>query len=108
MRSGRSRAGHRKAQAADQLLVRKHLETFGEALGASGFLNPRKIKRVLNRYLAFLGKQDLATYAGDGRPVILFQHYGWDTFSLERWDAAKRTFDDDGTEAIAFGFEPAS
>jgi cytolysin (calcineurin-like family phosphatase) len=42
-------------------------------------------------------KQDLATYAGDGRPVILFQHYGWDTFSLERWDAAKRTFDDHGT-----------
>ena len=27
-------------------------------------------------------KQDLATYAGDGRPVILFQHYGWDTFSI--------------------------
>ena len=31
-------------------------------------------------------KQDLATYAADGRPVILFQHYGWDTFSVERWD----------------------
>ena len=41
-------------------------------------------------------KQDLATYAGDGRPVILFQHYGWDTFSMERWDPAKRTFDDEG------------
>jgi cytolysin (calcineurin-like family phosphatase) len=41
-------------------------------------------------------KQDLATYAGDGRPVILFQHYGWDTFSIERWDAAERTYDDDG------------
>ncbi|WP_412033534.1 metallophosphoesterase [Mesorhizobium sp. BH1-1-5] len=41
-------------------------------------------------------KQDLATYAGDGRPVILFQHYGWDTFSTERWDPAKRTYDDDG------------
>ena len=26
----------------------------------------------------------------DGRPVILFQHYGWDPFSLERWDPAKR------------------
>ncbi|CCV13014.1 metallophosphoesterase [Mesorhizobium sp. STM 4661] len=44
-------------------------------------------------------KQDLATYAGDGRPVILFQHYGWDTFSIERWDPAKRTFDDDGAGA---------
>jgi cytolysin (calcineurin-like family phosphatase) len=42
-------------------------------------------------------KQDLATHAADGRPVILFQHYGWDVFSIERWDAAKSTFDDDGT-----------
>ncbi|PBB95077.1 metallophosphoesterase [Mesorhizobium sp. WSM3862] len=41
-------------------------------------------------------KQDLATYAGDGRPVILFQHYGWDTFSVERWDPVKRTYGDDG------------
>jgi cytolysin (calcineurin-like family phosphatase) len=44
-------------------------------------------------------KQDLATYAADGRPVILFQHYGWDVFSIERWDAAKGTFDDDGAGA---------
>lgn len=44
-------------------------------------------------------KQDLATYAADGRPVILFQHYGWDIFSTERWDAAKRTYDDDGNGA---------
>ncbi|WP_245513467.1 MULTISPECIES: metallophosphoesterase [unclassified Mesorhizobium] len=41
-------------------------------------------------------KQDLATYAADGRPVILFQHYGWDTFSIERWDPVMRTYDDDG------------
>ncbi|MDG4883083.1 metallophosphoesterase [Mesorhizobium sp. WSM4884] len=41
-------------------------------------------------------KQDLATYAADGRPVILFQHYGWDPFSIERWDPAKRAYDDDG------------
>ena len=41
-------------------------------------------------------KQDLATYAADGRPVILFQHYGWDTFSTERWDPARRTYDDNG------------
>ena len=41
-------------------------------------------------------KQDLATYAADGRPVILFQHYGWDAFSIEKWDPAKSTFDDDG------------
>ncbi|RWB22188.1 MAG: metallophosphoesterase [Mesorhizobium sp.] len=41
-------------------------------------------------------KQDLATYAADGRPVILFQHYGWDTFSIERWDPAKRAYDDEG------------
>ncbi|MDX8541000.1 metallophosphoesterase [Mesorhizobium abyssinicae] len=44
-------------------------------------------------------KQDLATYAGDGRPVVLFQHYGWDIFSTERWDPAKRTYDDGGTGA---------
>ncbi|WP_165848767.1 metallophosphoesterase [Mesorhizobium delmotii] len=44
-------------------------------------------------------KQDLAAHAAGGRPVILFQHYGWDVFSIERWDAAKGTFDDDGTGA---------
>lgn len=42
-------------------------------------------------------EQDLATYAADRRPVILYQHYGWDVFSTERWNAAKGTFDDDGT-----------
>jgi hypothetical protein len=56
--------------AADQAQVRKHLETFGEALGVSGFLNPRKIKRVLNRYLAFLGKQDLATYSWNTGNIV--------------------------------------
>ena len=34
-------------------------------------------------------KADLAAYAADGRPVILFQHYGWDAFSTERWDPAR-------------------
>lgn len=43
--------------------------------------------------------KDLATYAGDGRPVILFQHYGWDPFSTERWDSAAVTYDDHGTGA---------
>ena len=42
---------------------------------------------------------DLATYAADGRPVVLFQHYGWDVFSIEKWDPAKKTFDDDGAGA---------
>ena len=41
-------------------------------------------------------KADLAAYAADGRPVILFQHYGWDAFSSEVWDPAKETFDDTG------------
>lgn len=41
-------------------------------------------------------KQDLASYAADGRPVILFQHYGWDAFSTEVWDASAKTFDDHG------------
>ncbi|WP_269933336.1 metallophosphoesterase [Aminobacter sp. HY435] len=45
--------------------------------------------------LAWL-KRDLRTYASDGRPVILFQHYGWDPFSLETWDPAVRHFDDRG------------
>lgn len=41
-------------------------------------------------------KQDLADFAADGRPVVLFQHYGWDRFSLEKWDPAKMTFDGEG------------
>lgn len=41
-------------------------------------------------------KQDLKTFASDGRPVILFQHYGWDPFSTERWDADAHTFNDAG------------
>ncbi|MGE6785382.1 metallophosphoesterase [Ensifer adhaerens] len=44
-------------------------------------------------------KQDLASYAGDGRPVILFQHYGWDAFSTEVWDAKAGTFDNEGDGA---------
>jgi cytolysin (calcineurin-like family phosphatase) len=42
-------------------------------------------------------KQDLANSAADGRPVVLFQHYGWDPFSLEKWDPTKMTFDDEGS-----------
>jgi len=42
-------------------------------------------------------KADLKANAADGRPVVLFQHYGWDTFSLERWDPEKSTFDDAGS-----------
>ncbi|WP_274630003.1 metallophosphoesterase [Arvimicrobium flavum] len=45
--------------------------------------------------LDWLGR-DLAGSAGDGRPVALFQHYGWDPFSTERWDPARTTFDDTG------------
>ncbi len=45
--------------------------------------------------LDWLGR-DLAGSAGDGRPVVLFQHYGWDPFSTERWDPARTTFDDTG------------
>jgi cytolysin (calcineurin-like family phosphatase) len=44
-------------------------------------------------------KQDLATYAADGRPVVLFQHYGWDGFSTEHWDPAAKTFDPHGAGA---------
>jgi cytolysin (calcineurin-like family phosphatase) len=40
---------------------------------------------------------DLATYASDGRPVVLFQHYGWDAFSIESWDPETHKFDDIGT-----------
>lgn len=39
---------------------------------------------------------DLATYAANRKPVILFQHYGWDPFSTEMWDADKQTFDGEG------------
>ncbi|KQS74531.1 metallophosphoesterase [Rhizobium sp. Leaf384] len=44
-------------------------------------------------------KNDLATFAADGRPVVLFQHYGWDRFSIERWDAGHGTFDDEAAGA---------
>ncbi|KQV82874.1 metallophosphoesterase [Rhizobium sp. Root1220] len=44
-------------------------------------------------------KRDLATYAADGRPVVIFQHYGWDKFSLERWNPARNTFTEDGSGA---------
>jgi cytolysin (calcineurin-like family phosphatase) len=43
--------------------------------------------------------EDLASNAEDGRPVVLFQHYGWDVFSIERWDPAAVTFDDHGSGA---------
>ncbi len=46
--------------------------------------------------LNWLG-QDLQANAADGRPVVLFQHYGWDPFSLEVWDSERKTFDDTGT-----------
>ncbi len=44
-------------------------------------------------------KSDLATYAADGRPVVIFQHYGFDAFSRERWDPARKTFDENGAGA---------
>lgn len=37
---------------------------------------------------------DLKANAGGTRPVILFQHYGWDAFSTERWNPQASTFDD--------------
>jgi cytolysin (calcineurin-like family phosphatase) len=42
-------------------------------------------------------RRDLKGAASDGRPVLLFQHYGWDAFSTERWDPANHRFDDTGT-----------
>lgn len=41
-------------------------------------------------------RRDLANQASDGRPVILFQHYGWDSFSIENWDPERHRFDDAG------------
>lgn len=38
-------------------------------------------------------KQDLNEYAASGKPVVLFQHYGWDPFSTERWNSTKHDFD---------------
>lgn len=37
-------------------------------------------------------RRDLANASG-GAPVVIFQHYGWDSFSVERWDAQNTTFD---------------
>lgn len=48
--------------------------------------------------IGWLG-ENLAEHAADGRPVVLFQHYGWDAFSVERWDPAAVTFDDQGSGA---------
>jgi cytolysin (calcineurin-like family phosphatase) len=42
-------------------------------------------------------KADLAQNASDGRPVILFQHYGWDPFSVERWDPQAGRFTASGS-----------
>lgn len=42
-------------------------------------------------------RDDLKAIAG--RPVVLFQHYGWDPFSIERWDGAANSFDDHGDGA---------
>lgn len=42
-------------------------------------------------------RRDLKAYASDGRPVIIFQHYGWDRFSMERWSPEKGTFTLDGS-----------
>ncbi len=44
-------------------------------------------------------REDLATAASDGKPVVIFQHYGWDSFSEERWDPSRTTFDDEGSGA---------
>jgi cytolysin (calcineurin-like family phosphatase) len=41
-------------------------------------------------------KDDLADNADDGRPVVVFQHYGWDSFSIEHWDPDKVTYDEEG------------
>ena len=42
-------------------------------------------------------ERDLAAHAGDGRPVIICQHYGWDPFSAEHWDPEAKTFDAHGS-----------
>jgi cytolysin (calcineurin-like family phosphatase) len=42
-------------------------------------------------------KDDLMNNAADGRPVILFQHYGWDPFSRERWDPSAGTYTPNGS-----------
>ena len=36
---------------------------------------------------------------GGNRPIVLFQHYGWDAFSTENWDPSLGTFDDEGDGA---------
>lgn len=41
-------------------------------------------------------KEDLNDYAENRKPVVLFQHYGFDPFSMERWDSKRLTFDLDG------------
>lgn len=38
-------------------------------------------------------RADLAAHAAGRRPVIVFQHYGWDPFSVQRWDPGRRRFD---------------
>lgn len=42
-------------------------------------------------------KKDLADNASGNRPVILFQHYGWDAFSAEKWDPVRSAFDGQGS-----------
>jgi hypothetical protein len=45
-------------EEADQRRLKRHLETFGTVLEVCRFNNPRKIKRILNRYLLFLSRAE--------------------------------------------------
>ncbi|HEX6903296.1 MAG TPA: P-loop NTPase fold protein [Thermoanaerobaculia bacterium] len=56
-----------------------HFATFGETLERCGFLNPRKIKRILNRFLLFLSRYEVELAKFDlsnvVRLLILAEYY---------------------------------
>lgn len=66
--------------------IRRHFETFAETLYACRFLNPRKIKRILNRFMTFIqlhSGADLNSYnLGAVTRLIIMREYQQDLFEI--------------------------
>lgn len=76
--------------AEDRREMAPHFETFGEVLAESSFQNPRKIKRILNRYLLFLSRfeANLLKYdIGNIARLIVLAEYFPDLFRLYLTDS---------------------
>ncbi len=54
----------------DRSTLQPHLQNFGQILGACGFSNPRKITRILNRYLAFVLRHSSPSYVWNTKNIV--------------------------------------